>query len=300
MHILITGATGLIGKEIVKCCHEKNFSVNYLTTSKDKLVQEDNYRGFYWNPSSGEIDLKCLSGVHAIINLAGASLSKRWTTAYKKEIIRSRIESIQLLKKALDEVDHQVESFVTASAIGIYPDSYDNYYEEDESLVENSFIGKVVEQWEEEADTLSGNKFSLVKVRIGLVLSKKGGALPEIARPVKFYAGTTFGDGKQWQSWIHSKDLARLFLFVVENKLNGIYNGVAPNPVSNKKLVKEIAAVLKKPLILPGIPESLMKVILGEMAYVLYASQRVSSKKIEESGFNFDYPNITLALKEIY
>src|SRR5690606_12281640 len=125
-------------------------------------------------------------------------------------------------------------------------------------------------------------------------------ALPEIARPVKFYAGTTFGDGKQWQSWIHSKDLARLFLFVVENKLNGIYNGVAPNPVSNKKLVKEIAAVLKKPLILPGIPESLMKVILGEMAYVLYASQRVSSKKIEESGFNFDYPNITLALKEIY
>lgn len=300
MHILITGATGLIGKEIVKCCHEKNFTVNYLTTSKDKLTQEDNYRGFYWNPSSGEIDLKCLSGVHAIINLAGASLSKRWTTAYKKEIIDSRVNSIQLLKKALNEVDHHVASFVTASAIGIYPSSYDNYYEEDESMVDASFLGKVVKQWEEEADTLSGNIISLAKVRIGLVLTKKGGALPQIAGAVKFYAGTAFGDGKQWQSWIHIKDLVRLFMFVVENRLNGIYNGVAPNPVSNKKLVKEIATVLKKPLILPNIPESLMKIVLGEMAYVLYASQRVSSKKIEESGFNFNYPNITIALKEIY
>src|SRR5690606_32897245 len=300
MHILITGATGLIGKEIVKRCHEKNFSVNYLTTSKNKLTQEDKYKGFYWNPSSGEIDLKCLDGVHAIINLAGASLSKRWTTAYKKEIIKSRIESIQLLKKALDEVDHDVKSFVTASAIGIYPDSYDNYYEEDESLVDDSFLGKVVELWEEEANTLSGRKFSLAKIRIGLVLSKKGGALPQIARPVKWYVGTAFGDGKQWQSWIHIEDLSRLFMFAVENRLSGVYNGVAPNPVSNKKLVKEIATVLKKPLILPNIPESIMRFILGDMAYVLYASQRVSSKKIEESGFNFEYPNITLALKEIY
>src|SRR5690606_6676489 len=174
MHILITGATGLIGKEIVKCCHEKKISVNYLTTSKDKLTQGDNYRGFYWNPSSGEIDLKCLSGVHAIINLAGASLSKRWTTAYKKEIIKSRTESIQLLKRALDEVDHHVESFVTASAIGIYPNSYDNYYEEDESLIDHSFLGKVVEEWEVEADSLSANEFSLAKIRVGLVLSKKG------------------------------------------------------------------------------------------------------------------------------
>src|SRR5690606_28123968 len=199
MHILITGATGLIGKEIVKHCHEKKISVNYLTTSKNKLTHEDKYKGFYWNPSSGEIDLKCLDGVHAIINLAGAPLSKRWTTAYKKEIINSRIESIQLLKKALDEVDHHVESFVTASAIGIYPSSYDNYYEEDELKVDHSFLGNVVKQWETAADTLSGSKFSIVKIRIGLVLSKKGGALPQIARPVKFYVGTAFGDGKQWQ-----------------------------------------------------------------------------------------------------
>lgn len=300
MRILITGATGLIGKEIVKLCHEKDFYVHYLTTSKDKLKQEENYRGFYWDPSSGKIDLNCLSGVNAIINLAGAPLSKRWTTAYKKEIIDSRIESIQLLKRTLDKADHQVESFVTASAIGIYPSSYDNYYEEDEPLVENSFLGEVVKKWEDEADTLPANKLSLAKVRIGLVLSKKGGALPAIAKPVKMYVGTAFGDGKQWQSWIHVKDLARLFMFVVENNLNGVYNGVAPNPVSNTKLVKEIADVLTKPLILPNIPKSIMKIILGEMAYVLFASQRVSSKKIEEVGFNFDYRNITLALKDLY
>lgn len=300
MRILITGATGLIGKEIVKLCHKKDFSVHYLTTSKDKLKQEENYRGFYWNPSSGEIDLKCLYGVNAIINLAGASLSKRWTTAYKKEIIDSRIESLSLLKKSLQDADHHVESFVTASAIGIYPSSYDNYYEEDELLTDDSFLGEVVKKWEEEADMLLGNQFSLAKIRIGLVLSGKGGALPEMAKPIKFYVGTAFGDGKQWQSWIHIKDLARIFMFVVENNLNGVYNGVAPNPVSNTKFVKEIADVLKRPLVLPNIPQSVMKIILGEMAYVLYASQRVSSKKIEETGFNFDYRNITLALTDIY
>ena len=134
---------------------------------------------------------------------------------------------------------------------------------------------------------------------MGLVLSMEGGALPAMVRPVKAYAGAAFGCGEQWQSWIHIEDLARQFLFVIEHGLEGVYNGVAPNPVTNAKLIKEIAEVLNKPLFLPNIPEGLMRLILGEMSYLLFASQRVSSKKIEEEGFEFYYKNVCRSLENI-
>ncbi|MFK7811433.1 MAG: TIGR01777 family oxidoreductase [Maribacter sp.] len=301
MQILITGATGLVGSEIVRFCHKQNIDVNYLTTNKRKIISEGNYKGFYWNPDSGEIDLNCFKGVSAIINLAGASISKRWTPKYKKIVLSSRINTLRTLKKGLEEIDStKITSFVSASAIGIYPNSLTNFYTEDEKSVDDSFLGEVVESWEREADTLKNFQFNVAKIRIGLVMSVNGGALPEITKPIKYYAGAAFGSGMQWQSWIHIEDLARQFLFVVENKLKGTYNGVGPNPVNNSKLVKEIARVLKRPLFLPNIPKFAMKVILGEMSYILFASQRVSSKKIEEEGFVFNHPNLGLAIEKIY
>ena len=131
-------------------------------------------------------------------------------------------------------------------------------------------------------------------------MSKDGGALVEMAKPIKMYVGAAFGSGEQWQSWIHITDLARMFLFAVKHQLVGVYNGVGPNPVTNTKLIKEIAKVLQKPLLLPNIPKFPMKVILGEMSYILFASQRVSSKKIEDEGFVFQYQNICRALEGIY
>ena len=121
-----------------------------------------------------------------------------------------------------------------------------------------------------------------------------------MAKPVKNYVGAAFGTGEQWQSWIHIEDLARLFLFAINKELKGIYNGVAPNPVTNSKLVKEIAEVLKKPFLLPNIPQFLMRLILGEMSYLLFVSQRVSSKKIEDEGFDFYYKNVCNALENLY
>lgn len=301
MKVLITGATGLVGTELVSQCHAKGYDVHYLTTSKDKMESASNLKGFYWNPGNDEIDIRCFNGVSAVINLAGASISKRWTPSYKKIILNSRIDSLATLYKALEKLpDHTVSALITASAIGIYPNSLSNYYEESEPIVDDSFLGEVVAAWEEKANEFKNLGLLVSKVRIGLVLSDKGGALPQMAKPVKYYVGAAFGTGQQWQSWIHLSDLGRIFLFAMENELEGTFNGVSPNPVTNTRLVKEIGQVLNRPLFLPNIPEIVMKALLGEMSYILFASQRVSSKKIEEEGFVFEYQNICSALENIY
>lgn len=300
MRILITGATGLIGTEIVKQCHNQNIDVNYLTTSKSKLSNADHYKGFLWNPSKNEIDVECLKDVEAIIHLVGASISKRWTEAYKKTIVLSRIQTSQLLFNTLKNTAHQVKHIVSASAIGIYPHSLTNYYTEDFNQVSASFLGQVVKQWEQAVNAFSVLDIAVSKIRIGLVLSSKGGALPEMAKPIKFGAGAAFGSGKQWQSWIHVQDLSSLFLHVLTNRLEGIYNGVAPNPETNKELTKAIAKQLKRPLILPNIPRFAMRLVLGEMHILLFESQRVSSKKIEDTGFHFKHYNVQSALEEEY
>lgn len=301
MKILITGATGLVGTELVSQCQAKGYKVNFLTTSKSKLVSEPELKGFYWSPAKKEIDIRCFEGVSAIINLAGTSISKRWTSSNKEQILNSRIDSLETLYQAINQLpNHTIKSIISASAIGIYPNSLSNYYEEEEKKVDDSFLGRVVFEWEERAEKMKSLGLIVSKIRIGLVLSDKGGALPQMAKPVKFYVGAAFGTGLQWQSWIHLSDLARIFLFVLENELEGVFNGVSPNPVNNNRLVKEIAKVLNRPLFLPNIPKILMKAILGEMSYLLFASQRVSSKKIEEEGFVFEYQNICSALKDIY
>ncbi len=301
MRVLITGATGLVGEAIVAKMHGLGVAVNYLTTRKSKIVHNEDYRGFYWNPSLREIDMDCFDGVDRIINLAGATISKKWTATYKKEVLLSRLQSIQTLKAGLDRVDSsKISALVSASAIGIYPSSYSTLYTEEETAVDQSFLGEVVEAWENEIDTLDTFGFPVAKLRIGLVLSSSGGALPKMATPIKYYMGAAFGTGEQWQSWVQIQDLARMFVFCVTNKLEGTYNAVAPNPVTNSKLTSELAKVLKRPLLLPNVPKFAMQWIVGEMAYLLFASQRVSSKRIEEEGFEFRYPNICKALESLY
>ncbi len=299
MTVLITGATGLIGREIVKQCHDEGFNVHYLTTSKSKLATESNYKGFYWNPNNNEIDHSCFDGVSTIINLVGASISKRWTESYTKEILESRTKTAQLLQDTIRLYNYNIKHVVSASAIGIYPSSFTNYYDEAYDQNSDSFLGTVVAQWEDAIDGFKELGCKVAKIRIGLVLARQGGALPEIIKPIKFGAGAAFGNGKQWQSWIHVIDLANIFLHVVEHKLEGVYNGVAPNAVTNSELTKTVAKVLHRPLIMPNIPKPLMKLILGEMHMLLFESQRVSSDKIKAKGFYFKYANLKPALIDI-
>ena len=299
MRVLITGATGLIGQQIVKVCQEQGISINYLTTNKSKIKNDTNYQGFYWNIVNQEIDKACFKNVDAIIHLAGASVSKRWTPEYKNEILSSRINGTQLLINDLKGESHNIKQVVSASGIGIYPNSLINYYEESFKEVDNSFLGDVVKAWEGAVNGFSEVGIAVSKIRIGLVLSNEGGALPQMSKPIRFGVGAAFGNGKQWQSWIHIQDLANMFIYIIKSKLIGTYNGVAPNPVSNKELTRTAAKVLCRPLILPNIPKFLMKKVLGEMHLLLFSSQRVSSKKIEDKGFYFGYHHLKPALENL-
>lgn len=300
MRILITGATGLIGKEIVKRCHEEDISIHYLTTSKEKIKSEHNYKGFYWDPKQDIIDDKCFEDVDAIINLAGASIAKRWSKNYKREILESRIQSLHCLKKGLANVkNHHVKHIVSSSAIGFYPDSFTKYYDESCSVVSPTFLGEVTAAWESAVNEFSELGLFVSIVRIGLVLDPNEGALPQMVKPTKLGLGAAFGSGEQWQSWIHVYDLSKIFVYIIQNELDGIYNGVAPNPISNIELTKAIAKMLHKPLFLPNIPEFVMKLVLGDMHILLFESQRVCSKKIEAAGFDFTYSNVQPALEAI-
>ncbi len=300
MKILITGATGLIGKEIVKRCDEQDFSVHYLTTSKEKIKSEHNYKGFYWDPKKDIIDVNCFTDVDAIINLAGASISERWTKSYKKVVLESRVESLNCLKKGLSNVrNHHIKHIVSSSAVGFYPDSFTKYYEESWDVASPTFLGEVVSAWESAADEFSELGLFVSKVRTGLVLDDKEGALPQIVKPTNLGLGAPFGSGEQWQSWIHVYDLSKMFVYIIQNELDGVYNGVAPNPVSNTELTKVIAKTMHKPLFMPNIPEFLMKMVLGEMHILLYESQRVCSKKIVDAGFDFTYSNVQPAVEDL-
>lgn len=300
MRVLISGATGLVGTRITKLCHEKGINISYLTHSKDKLEKREEFRGYYWNPAKGEIDTDCLKGVGAIINLAGANIFQPWTEKNKKKILESRVDSLNLLYKTLSENQHEVAQLISASAVGIYPSSKQKIHYENEDEVADNFLGKVTHQWELAADQFKKLDLRVAKVRIGLVLSQEGGALPQMERPIKYNVGTKLGSGTQWQSWIHIEDLARIFLYIMENGLTGVYNGVAPNPVTHKDLMEKLAEKMGKSLWLPKIPTSLLKAVMGEMSSIVLDSQLVSSQKIEEAGFDFYYVNLQAAFDNLW
>ena len=300
MKVLITGATGLIGTELVSLLLQNGISVNYLTTSKNKIVNELNYNGFYWSPEQGIIDENCLMGVDSIINLAGANISKRWTNSYKQEIIESRLLSSALLFKAIKNNPNQVKQIVSASGTSIYPNSDKVIYDENSTQVNNSFLGNVVVKWEESTDKFTSLGLKVCKLRTGIVLSTKGGALVEMLKTIKIGLGSSFGSGKQIQTWIHIHDIASLYYFAIKNDLDGVYNAISPNPVSNEELTCTIAKVLKKPLFMPNIPKFIMKLILGEMHELLFENRNLSAKKIIDKGFVFKYKTIDEALKNIF
>ena len=296
--ILITGATGLVGSYIAKMYLQKNYTVHYLTTSKNKLKNTDNFKGFYWDVKNNVIDKEAFTNVESIIHLSGATIAKRWTSSYKKEIIQSRIQSSELLFNTLKEINHSVKNIVCASAIGIYKSSLSNKYDENSKEFADTFLAEVVKKWENATHKFNDLNISTAQVRIGLVLSDKGGALVPLLKSSKFRIGTVFGSGNQYQSWIHIHDLAQIFITIQQNKLSGIFNAVSPNVVTQKEMVKAISNATNYKTLNFFVPKFFMKLVLGEMHILLFESQYVVPKKIIYiESFSFKYNSIEYALK---
>ena len=297
--ILITGATGLVGKVLVKECLSKGFNIHYLTTSKSKISSKKNYKGFYWNPQLDQIDPKCFEGVSTVINLAGSSIAQRWTKVSKSTILSSRKNALELLHSTIETHKFPIRHVISASAIGIYPDSKTRYYKEDFQGTDASFLRTVVRSWEGALKSFKSLGVLTTALRIGIVLDANEGALPKISGPIKGYIGSALGSGEQWQSWIHIDDLVSIFLFILESDIEGVFNAVAPNPVQQKDFVKSVAKVLKRPLFFPNVPEIVLNFALGEMSAIVLESQRVSAQKIQNLGFEYKYHELDAALNHL-
>jgi uncharacterized protein (TIGR01777 family) len=297
-HILLTGGTGLIGSILTQQLLDKGYMVSHLSRCENKNPKVKTY---LWDIAKSEIDPRCIDGVDTVVHLAGAGIAeKRWTKKRKKELVDSRTKSIALVYKVMKEHPNQVKNVVSASATGYYGDRKDELLTE-ESPPAFDFLSTCCIDWEHAVDYGEAMGLRIVKFRTGVVLNKKGGALPQLALPVKFGVGSPLGNGKQWIPWIHSQDVIDIYLTGIENpELNGVYNMVAPNPVTNKQMTQAVAKQLHRPLWAPKVPAFALRLVLGEMSEVVLGSDKVSAQKIQDAGFVFKYPNIAEALKEIY
>lgn len=295
--ILLTGGTGLIGRHLTEQLLAKGYKISHLSRSPGK---DSRVTTFLWDVAKGEIDAHCLDGVDTIVHLAGANIAeKRWTEKRKKELIASRTGSIGLIYGLMRKTPNKITSVISASAIGYYSDRGDELLTET-SPPADDFLAQCCVAWEAAVDAGKKPGLRIVKMRTGVVLDKDG-ALAKMAIPIKFYVGSPIADGKQWIPWIHWQDVIDIYLFAVENdKAEGVYNTVAPNPVTNKELTRAIAEQLHKPLWAPNMPAGILKLLMGEMSTIILGSTKVSSQKIEEAGYRFKFPILEDALNDIY
>ncbi len=293
--VLITGASGLIGTRLTELLVAKGHSVAHLGRTK----KQGKVPSFIWDIENRKIDHNALSNCDALIHLAGAGIAdKRWTASRKKEILESRTKSTQFLFETLKNSSHAVRSFVAASAIGYYGFGDEDKVFHENDLPGKDFLAEVTTQWEKEVDKISSLGLRLAKIRIGIVLSEKGGALKEMARPIKLGFGAPLGTGNQFLSWVHLDDLCEIFAKAVEDeKISGPYNAAAAW-CTNKAMTKALATVLQKPLWLPHVPAFVLKGLLGEMADMVLKGSKVSSQKIKQAGFQFTFTRLEEAIAD--
>ena len=277
---------------------QNGYEVAWLTRGKSTQNQ---IKTFNWDIKTGFIDAKALAFADVIVNLAGAGVAdKKWTKAYKQELFDSRIKATELIAQALQKNTHRVKAYIAASAIGIYGNTTSLNANEDETPATN-YLAQLCTDWEASTQSIAKLGIRTATVRVGVVLGLDGGFVKQVSALTNYYLGAALGSGKQYTSWIHLNDLCRMFIWLIEHEnLTGIYNGVAPNPVSNKTLTKLLAKQLHKPIILPNAPAFMLNLIFGEMASMLLASQHVSAQKIIATGFNFKFDTAENALANLF
>lgn len=296
LKILVAGGTGLIGSNLITKLKQKNFNVILLSTQKNKA---DNVSVFYWQPYQNELPMQALEGVDVCINLCGAAIfDKAFTIERKKELFDSRIISTNVLFEGFKKRNTPLLHYIAGTASGIYPNICSEKLTEDSTKGEG-FISDLVDQWELAAHQFDAIAKHVSIIRTGIVFSRHGGFLKQLAMPVKLFVGAVPGNGKQMISWIHIDDWSNLLLHILENQLDGVYNAAASNPTQLQTLTKEIAKVLHRPLLLPNIPIAALKLLFGERHQLLLTSQILSSEKIKNTGFNFQFESSYLAIQNL-
>tara|TARA_B110000211_G_C13951147_1_gene496246 strand:- start:84 stop:1010 length:927 start_codon:yes stop_codon:yes gene_type:complete len=293
--VLITGANGMLARSLAKSLGSK-YTVRFLTREVTR------HNEFKWDIGLKYIDPEALKGVNHIIHLAGSSVAeKRWTLNRKREIYSSRVDSATLILDELQKNNQTIDSFISASAIGYYGSKTTNDILTEESENGGDYLGEVCKDWESVAHSFKSNhvahKTSIL--RLGIVLENNAGVLKKMTPPVMWGLGAGIGTGKQWVPWIHIHDLCEMMEFLLESDVEGTYNAVAPEHVTNQSFTRELATVLKRKILLPNIPPLFFKLVFGEMAVVLLTGSRVSSDKIMSRGYDFKYANLHAALGNI-
>ena len=296
--VLITGGTGLIGEQLSKRLKDKGYEVAILSRARSK---EEQILTYIWDLNKFEIDKEAIATADFIIHLSGSSIGeKRWTTKRKQQIIDSRIKSGQLIFDEIRKQNKNLKAFISASAIGYYGTTTSNkiFYETDPPG--DDFLGRTCREWEQVADGFKNIGIRTVKIRTGVVLTKRGGALSKIKIPIKTGLGSAIGTGKQYIPWIHIDDLCGIYIKAIEDtQMIGAYNAVAPEHVTNKEFTQRLTTILKKTVWFPNIPAVVMKTLFGEMSEILLQGSRVSAEKIQTTGYNFQFPSLEGALKQL-
>ncbi len=300
-NIIVTGATGLIGKKLCEKLNKQGANVFVFTRNPENAKKVLPYMREYikWNPMNISSWIDKINGKDAIINLAGENImSRRWNEKHKKKITQSRLITTRALVNAINHVENRPAVFISASAIGYYGFT-GNAEITEESKPGEDFLALLTQKWEREAIDVEYLGVRRVSIRIGVVLDKSGGALARMIIPFKFFAGGPLGSGKQWFSWIHIDDLVNLFLFALDNEnMKGVYNATAPHPVRMKDFAKMLGKILHRPSILP-VPGFVLKIMLGEGAEYLIKGSRVFPIKTLAAGFKFKYESAEAALSHL-
>lgn len=297
MKIAITGATGLIGGELMPTLKAKGheiFVISRKPASNENEIQWDAYKGFE------DAEFEKLKGIDAVIHLAGESVGdSNWDEEKKRRIRESRVKGTRTLVDALSRLENPPKIFISASAIGFYGARGDEVLTE-ESEPGEGFFPEVCQEWEAEGDKAKEFGARVFHPRIGVVLSKDGGALEKMLTPFKFGVGGTVGSGEQWMSWIAIDDLIKIFHFALENEnAVGAFNATAPNPVQNEEFTDTLGEVLHRPTILP-LPAFGVKMLFGEMGEtLLLEGARVIPQKLLDAGFGFEFPKLKEAFEHV-
>lgn len=294
---LIAGGTGFIGKPLCQLLLSQGHKVTILTTQRQKLSQDNLIQYVYWNTQQHKIEMEACDTSFRVINLAGAGIAdKRWTASRKKELLQSRLDPLNTLLIAVKQQRFHIEHLVSASAIGYYGNQTQLCTEVTPS--DDSFLSQICQAWEEATLPFEELQIPVAIVRFGIVLGNDRGAFKELMAPLHYKLAAIPGSGKQIYSWIHLEDVCRILYELGHQYKTGVFNAVAPHPATMDNLIDEMRHYQPSWLRL-HVPEFLLKLILGEMAIEVTKSTQVSSRKIEDMGFNFHFTTLQEAVKNL-